>query len=82
MEQKGSKVDIKSVGKRFNIEVLIHGEKVKKTLTLIEIVKKNLSLPKKEKVEPCIVQKGLLDQYKTIYFCRDEEFEEIREYFF
>ena len=73
-------MDIKSVGKRFNIEVLIHGEKVKKTLTLIEIVKKNLSLPKKEKVEPCIVQKGLLDQYKTIYFCRDEEFEEIREY--
>lgn len=73
-------MDIKSVGKRFNIEVLIHGEKVKKTLILIEIVKKSLSLPKKEKVEPCIVQKGLLDQYKTIYFCRDEEFEEIREY--
>ena len=49
-------------------------------MTLIEIEKKSLSLPKNEKVEPCIVQKGLLDQYKTIYYCRDEEFEEISEY--
>lgn len=31
-------------------------------------------------MEPCIVQKGLLDQYKTIYYCRDEGFEEISEY--
>lgn len=54
-------MDIKSVGKRFNIEVLIHGEKVENTLTLIEIEKQNLSLPKNEKVEPCIVQNGLLD---------------------
>lgn len=61
-------MDIKSVGKRFNIEVLIHGEKVENTLTLIGIEKQNLSLPKNKKVEPCIVQNGLLDQYKTIYF--------------
>ena len=39
---------IKSVGKRFNIEVLIHGEKVEKTLTLIEIEKQNSPLPKNE----------------------------------
>lgn len=37
---------IKSVGKRFNIEVLIHDEKVEKTLTLIEIDKQNLASQK------------------------------------
>ena len=70
-------MDKTDVGKKFNVEVTVGGEKVKKTLTLIEIEKKNLSFPKKEKVEPCIVQKGVLNQYKTIYYCRDEEFEEI-----
>ena len=39
-------MDIKSVGKRFNIEVLIHGEKVENTLTLIEIEKQNLASQK------------------------------------
>lgn len=39
-------MDIKSVGKRFNIEVLIHDEKVEKTLTLIEIEKQNLASQK------------------------------------
>ena len=42
------KMDIKSVGKRFNIEVLIHGEKVEKTLTPIEIEKQRLALSKNE----------------------------------
>lgn len=73
-------MDKTDVGKKINVEVTVGGEIVKKTLTLIEIEKKSLSLPKNEKVEPCIVQKGLLDQYKTIYYCRDEEFEEISEY--
>ena len=48
---------IKSVGKRFSIEVLIHGEKVEKTLTLIEIEKQNLSLPKNEQQKlPLVLQ--------------------------
>lgn len=41
-------MDIKSVGKRFIIEVLIHDEKVEKTLTLIKIEKQSLALPKNE----------------------------------
>ena len=51
------KMDIKSVGKRFNIEVLIHGEKVEKTLTLIEIEKQNSPLPKNEQEKlPLVLQ--------------------------
>lgn len=53
-------MDINSVGKRFNIEVLIHGEKVDKSLTLIEIEKKKFIFPKKWKGGTLFSSKGII----------------------
>ena len=53
-------MDIKSIGKKFNVEVLIHGEKVKKNFDTNRNREKKIIFPKKRKGGTLYSSKGII----------------------